>query len=123
MTAGMIRAGLLAGAAALVLPAPVASADTAYDQQFVNTLQAGGWSVGCSGLFSCPFGSPVALAHNVCDMIHPHILTPWQLGMTPRQAANGDFWWVVPPGSPKAYFFVKTAITFYCPQYLPQVDW
>jgi hypothetical protein len=90
--------------------APVARADiTAYDQQFLNALAQGQWHS------SNPEGL-VRLGHDHCNaMSFNHT--------TPREEANSVTWSLVPPGSPAAYYFVKTAITFYCPQYLPQVDW
>lgn len=91
--------------------APKASAFpslTAYDMQYINTLIGGGL------IIRPPYEVTVQLGHNVCLSLYHQ---------TPREEANSDSWWAYPPGSPEIYFLVKTSITFYCPQYLPQVDW
>jgi hypothetical protein len=100
----------IAAAAAALISAPTAKADiTPYDQQFLNALAQGQWHT------SIPQAT-VNLGHDQCNlMLYNH----W----TPRQAADSPTWSVAPPGSPGVLYFVKTAITFYCPQYLSEVDW
>jgi hypothetical protein len=101
---------LFAALAALLMLTPVATADiTAYDSQFLNAVAQGQWHT------SNPQGM-VRLGHDVCNEISMQ-------GWTPRQSANGPSWYVAPPGSPAVLYFVKTAIRFYCPQYLSEVDW
>lgn len=97
--------------AALLTLAPLAKADplTVNDVQFISALAEVQWHT------SSPT-TTVRLAHDVCNGISMQ-------GLTPRQSANSGTWWVVPPGSAGAFTFVKTAIRFYCPQYLPAVDW
>ena len=101
---------------AMLLVVPVATADTV-DQQFISTLAQGGWHTTCPSQQGCD--AYVRIAHNTCDML------TYQRGWfpTPRKVAEDPGWYMAPPGSPKILFFVKAAITYYCPQYLSQVDW
>jgi hypothetical protein len=111
----------VASVALVIVAAAPARADpslSANDLQFLSALQQRGWIADCPAnqLFvGCKPQGYVNLARNQCDML--------RTGRTPRALANNDTWYVVPPGSPKAFSFVKAAIEFYCPQYLPQVDW
>jgi Protein of unknown function (DUF732) len=108
-----VLAPLIPALAALMLT-PVATADiTADDQQFLNALAQGPW-------WYLP--DPVAAENAAVRLAHDQCKEISMKGWTPRQAANS----LVPPGRPgfpAALYFVKTAITFYCPQFLPEVDW
>ena len=107
---------------AILIAAP-ATADpplTAHDQQFLETLKQAGWIAECppNQLFvGCKVQGYVKLAHDQCNALRTYP------GRTPRDQANNDSWYVVKPGSPKAFSFVKASIQSYCPQYLSQVDW
>jgi hypothetical protein len=93
---------LIPAIGALLMLSPVATAD-------INALARVQWHT------SNPEGT-VRLGHDQCDMMTDY-------GWSPRQVANNPAWAVVPPGSQGALAFIKTAITYYCPQYLSEVDW